>query len=232
MTARLSARRCTCRRRKPRERRTRSTAPATSICSGTTLYEILTGRPPRQGSSNGSCSIWPARAGRSPRGSSTREFHERWTLFCLKAISFYRRDRYATALALADDMQRFLSGEPTSAYRERWTERTARGLRRHRRGLARAAVVAALMVLAVVAGHHYRQARLLTVREQGRSAWNRFRHLFDEAQFTRPTPTRCRNASRSTIRAVPARSAVSRWTSLDAWGMKGQCMPLVESRKE
>ncbi len=147
------------------------------------MYEILTGRPPRQGSSE-----WELLdLARTSRPIAPRKLDPRvpraLDAICLKAISFHKRDRYVTALALADDMQRFLSGEPTSAYRERWTERTARWLRRHRRGLARAAVVAALMVLAVVAGHHYRQARLLTVREQGRSAWNRFRHLFDEAQF-------------------------------------------------
>ena len=66
---------------------------------------------------------------------------------CLKALAFRPADRYATAAELADDVERWLAGEPVTAYAEPWVAKARRWMRRHRSLVTRAA--AALVVLAL-----------------------------------------------------------------------------------
>ena len=68
---------------------------------------------------------------------------------CMKAMAFHKEDRYATPQALVKDIEHSLAGEPTSAYREPILARVARWVRRHRRGLLRAAGLAFVALLAV-----------------------------------------------------------------------------------
>jgi eukaryotic-like serine/threonine-protein kinase len=63
---------------------------------------------------------------------------------CLKAMALNPDDRYATARALADDLERWMAGEPVSACPESFLERAGRFVRRHR--TATAAAAAALLV--------------------------------------------------------------------------------------
>lgn len=51
---------------------------------------------------------------------------------CLKAMSVRREDRYETALELARDVERYLADEPVSVFREPWSKRARRWMRRHR----------------------------------------------------------------------------------------------------
>src|SRR6185295_159272 len=60
-----------------------------------------------------------------------------------------QEDRYTTASALADDVQRFLADEPVSVYRAPLLDRAVRFLRRHRTVALSGA--AALLLVAVVA---------------------------------------------------------------------------------
>jgi hypothetical protein len=67
-------------------------------------------------------------------------------------MAFAPTDRYISARALSDDVQRWLADEPVAAHRERITERVFRWLRNHRT-LATALVVGYLITtIAVVAG--------------------------------------------------------------------------------
>ena len=66
----------------------------------------------------------------------------------LQAMSKSREGRYDTALALADDLDRFLQGKPTTARRPSVLDRGGKWLRRHRL-IAAAATVALLLVSAV-----------------------------------------------------------------------------------
>lgn len=66
---------------------------------------------------------------------------------CSKALAKKREDRYQNALDLADDVRRWLAGEPVSVYREPWPDRLLRWLRKHRAAATSAAVV--LLVVAV-----------------------------------------------------------------------------------
>jgi serine/threonine protein kinase len=51
---------------------------------------------------------------------------------CLKALAKKREERYASAVALAEDVARWLADEPVVVYRDPWAVRLARLVRRHR----------------------------------------------------------------------------------------------------
>jgi serine/threonine-protein kinase len=63
----------------------------------------------------------------------------------LKAIAKIPSNRYESAAALADDLQRTLSGEPVEARPDRLSYRCAKFVLRHRSGLAATAVATALI---------------------------------------------------------------------------------------
>ena len=63
---------------------------------------------------------------------------------CLKAMAVEVKDRYATAKALADDVERWAADEPVSAWREPPVRRARRWGRRHRSAVA--ATAAAILV--------------------------------------------------------------------------------------
>jgi tetratricopeptide (TPR) repeat protein/tRNA A-37 threonylcarbamoyl transferase component Bud32 len=99
---------------------------------GATLYHILSGHAPRKGA-NLVTVITEARtqAPPSPRALN-RSVPRPLEAICVKAMAFIREHRYPTASALAEDVQRYLAGEPVSAYRENLLERTWRWAKRHR----------------------------------------------------------------------------------------------------
>jgi hypothetical protein len=66
---------------------------------------------------------------------------------CLKAMTLQPNDRYATALDLANDVERWLADEPVTAYREPWIARAERWLRRRRTLVTGVGVAALLLVL-------------------------------------------------------------------------------------
>ena len=113
---------------------------------------------------------------------------------CQKALAFRKQDRYQSAIALAEDVQRYLAGDPVEAYRENLLERTWRWVRKHQKGLGRAA--AALLVLGtaltaffIVKEANRRRAEAiqefadLSRKDTARQEVNRFRNLAEEARF-------------------------------------------------
>jgi serine/threonine-protein kinase len=146
--------------------------PAADIFSlGAVLYTILTGRPPYQGGHVATvlekarrCDFAPPRPG-VPRALAA---------VCLKAMTKTPTDRYATAKALAADVERWLADEPVAAYREPAGARLRRWVRRHAKlvtgiGVALAAGVAALGLLA----WQREQARAAVAAEQAQTAKER-----------------------------------------------------------
>jgi serine/threonine protein kinase/tetratricopeptide (TPR) repeat protein len=106
--------------------------PASDIYSlGATLYTLLTGQ--------------------TPDACVPRQVHPRMPpaldAICRKSMAPRREERYATALALAADVEHWLAGEPVSAYREPWTVKMRRWTSGHRVHVTAAA--AAMLVLIV-----------------------------------------------------------------------------------
>jgi formylglycine-generating enzyme required for sulfatase activity/tRNA A-37 threonylcarbamoyl transferase component Bud32 len=121
---------------------------------GAILFEILTGKPPFEGSDL--AELYRKIAGDpTPRSRDLRPGVPRpIDAIAAKAMARDPAGRYARAADLAEDVQRFLAGEPVSAYREPWTVRARRWVSKHRlivTSAAAAALVAALAGAAALA---------------------------------------------------------------------------------
>jgi len=113
---------------------------------GATLYEMVVGAPPFPGESTQEIlqailEVEP----RNPRAFRP-DLHADLEVVILKALEKEPKRRYASALELAQDLERFLEGEPIMARRTTIVARAARRLRKHKTivGLAAAVVVVSL----------------------------------------------------------------------------------------
>ncbi len=116
---------------------------------GAILHQIVSGRPPVSGQTpaeqrniiqNGG--LENASLGAFPRHLRPLAAISR------KATAVEPADRYATARALANEVERWLADEPVSAYREPWPAKSWRWIRNHR---TTSAVAAAVLLLGMVA---------------------------------------------------------------------------------
>jgi tetratricopeptide (TPR) repeat protein len=131
---------------------------------GAILYSILTGKPPAAGPTPEailnkvrSGDPTPPRAV-NPSTSVTLE------AVCRKAMARDPSSRYASAEVLAADVRRWLADEPVSACKDPWTTRASRWARRHKTGVAAAAVMLMTTVVGLSIGS------LLLFREQKKTA--------------------------------------------------------------
>jgi serine/threonine-protein kinase len=125
--------------------------PASDIYGlGATLYHVMVGQPPIQAASLGEA-LQKVRDGEIPRPRSLAPWLDpALEAVCLKAMAPKLEERYSSARALAEDLDRWIAGEAVSAYPEPWTRRAWRWARRHRMSMLAAASVL-LMVLVALA---------------------------------------------------------------------------------
>ena len=129
--------------------------PASDVyCLGATLYCLLTGKAPFEGDDVGAVLRAVQKGDFPPPRRLDPRIDRALEAVCLKAMALKNQDRYTGARALAEDVERWLAGEPVTAWREPWTVRARRWLGRHRSvvgGVAIAAPVAIVSLSTIVA---------------------------------------------------------------------------------
>jgi len=138
---------------------------------GSTLYSLLTGRPPYQAENAGALLAAVQRGRFAPPRTLRPEIDGALEAVCQKAMALEPRDRYDSARALADDLRLWTAGEPVSAWREPPLRRARRWARRHRTLVTAAAIgalvaLAASLVIAVLQTQATRREQLLTGKER------------------------------------------------------------------
>ena len=128
---------------------------------GGVLYQVLTGKAPYQGDSAENVLRQVATTDPRPVRGLNPVAPAALAAVCRRALARDPAARYPSADAFATDVRRYLADEPVSAYREPWTARAARWGRRHRTGVAAAAVLLAATAVGstLAAGLVWREER-------------------------------------------------------------------------
>ena len=178
--------------------------PASDVYSlGATLYCLLTGRPPIEGS-NVEEVIRLVQLGQF---QSSRQVKQDVPLpldaICSKAMALDPLRRYATPRALADDIERWLADESVSAYAEPWAGRAARWARRHQTTVVAAGATIAVAAVCLgtatilLAAANERERKLAELaRGNGDQARHNFQLAFDAVDrfLTQVSEDRLKNA--------------------------------------
>jgi eukaryotic-like serine/threonine-protein kinase len=142
---------------------------------GAMLYHILTGQPPlfEHAGENGLLEEVRKGAWTEPialRASAPKPL----VAICKKAMALAPQDRYETVSSLAQDVENYLADLPVSAFRESWTARTARWMRRHPTTIACGILAILFAAISAIAGLHLWQQRnqeqMLRIAEVRRQA--------------------------------------------------------------
>jgi tetratricopeptide (TPR) repeat protein len=160
--------------------------PAADVYAlGAILYECLTGRPPF----NAESVVLTLQQVRHlepvpPRRLSPGVPRDLETI-CLKCLQKEPGHRYASACDLADDLRRFLDGEPVVARPVSWLARAVKWAKRRPSAAALLATIGLLLCVLVLLGlrQHNDSWRRLVLLHDCREAVNRARHDLESADF-------------------------------------------------
>jgi serine/threonine protein kinase/tetratricopeptide (TPR) repeat protein len=107
--------------------------PADIYCLGATLYFILCGQAPHTGESDLKSTFRRIVCGEFEPPSAVRsEIPRPLQAIVMKAMATRRHDRYRSAGALADDVQKYLADQPITVFRDPPLEKVLRWTRNHR----------------------------------------------------------------------------------------------------
>jgi WD40 repeat protein/predicted Ser/Thr protein kinase len=162
--------------------------PSDVYSLGAILYHLLTGRAPVVADSLESTLLAVLHDEPVPLRLLNRSIPRALETICLNCLQKNSQRRYASAAALADDLDRFLRGEPIRARRAGWIEKLVLWCRRKP---AAAAAIASLGLVAlgsaVTAGHLSHLNRLARwdryLSEMGRAQQEWSQRHFAEALF-------------------------------------------------
>jgi serine/threonine-protein kinase len=116
---------------------------------GAILYALLAGRPPFQADSVLDVLMQVREREPEPLRKLNPLVDRDLETICLKCLRKSPAERYVSALAVADDLERWLRGEPISARRVTLGQRLGRWARRHPRVVAAAALIVVLALAGV-----------------------------------------------------------------------------------
>jgi serine/threonine protein kinase len=119
---------------------------------GVTLYELATFVHPAENASDVELFLERMRVSYKPPRHWNRHIPADFETIVLKSMAELPEDRYATAEALANDLQRFLEGRPIEASRPNRTTRLLKWSRRRRRSLYAVAATLALAMAGLAVG--------------------------------------------------------------------------------
>src|SRR5262249_55869349 len=106
---------------------------------------------------------------------------------CLKAMAYRKDERYESAQQVADDIERYLAGEPVEAYPEPLVERLWRWARRHRAAIARGALLAVVLTVAAFSVRAWQLERgkraKIETEERARDDAKTFRELAEMLHY-------------------------------------------------
>jgi hypothetical protein len=135
------------------EGQSKGVGPAADVYAlGCILYELLTGRTPFQGGSTLDMLLLVRTREPVPPGRLRPRLPRDLETICLLCLRKEPSQRYASARALADDLRRFLAGQPIQARFRGKGPRLGRGLRRHPILAAAGTLAVAVGLLTVVTG--------------------------------------------------------------------------------
>jgi hypothetical protein len=145
--------------------RSKHVGPGTDVYAlGAILYQLLTGRPPFEGESALDVIRQVELEDPVPPRRLQASVPVDLETICLKCLQKQPAQRFASAAALADDLRRFLAGEPIRARHIGWWGRLAKWARRRPAAAGLIAVSTLAVVVALAAAWWFNQ-RLATELE-------------------------------------------------------------------
>jgi tetratricopeptide (TPR) repeat protein len=209
---------------------------------GGTLYEILTNCQPRKGKTALEMVKLAQREPPVPPSKIVPDLPKALDAICRKAMAHQKEDRYKTTKALIDDLQRFVAGEPVSAYTETFAERAWRWAKRHRKVLMRSAAAIAFVTVSAVAVKAFRDSELARMaaqrevalakeRDQARLDLKEFQRLADEARYLAANTDPITEAAVYFDPKEGERTGQAALAIAAKWGPTCDQLPLTEERE-
>jgi len=153
---------------------------------GAVLYELLTGVPPFQGENNFQTIQLILQKDPVSIQQIRRDIPNDLALICQTCLEKLQSARYATARALADDLARFLRGEPIAAHPATWRRNVAKWSRRHPAyvGTLITGLWGLLLMLGISLWYNSRLTDQLQIAEASRQSADRERELAQNNELT------------------------------------------------